>query len=469
MIRRACALGLLVAVLIAGPSAAQVVPGAIEYDTRQPVFTIPFNPSVPGSRTRDVELYVSNDGGKSWTYSMQLPLSPRREENRFRYSAPSDGTYWFAIRSLDQAGVASPQSIEQLQAGLVIHLDRRAPLIQLRALPPAEAGRVGVEWDIREERIDTNRFAFEYRVPGVSDWVPQVVKPEATGSQSFQLTSATKIEVRVRVADRAGNEAEASLVLTPGAGGGTSTSSGSAAPPPDSGANPPTTTPQRPGITYINTTRMGIPFRISNVGVSGVPVMELWVTRDQGRHWQKMPRGNDDSAVLPNTPGDGEAIVKQFEYVAPGEGLYGFIVVVRSGVGIGDPDPKPGEAPRRLVEVDTTKPEIAVNVFPGTGADIKNVTIEWSAKDKNLNDRPVSLLWAKTRDAAEWEPIIGDLDSKGRYVWTVPDAGPFQFYVRAQAVDKAKNLGSATHPQLITVDLNRPRADLDEVRPLDKK
>ncbi|MBX7103377.1 MAG: hypothetical protein K1X57_04820 [Gemmataceae bacterium] len=474
MLTRAVALGMLLAAA-SGARAQQPPAGVPEFHTKLPGLSIPFSSSVLGSRVRDVELYVSTDRGRTWTYVTQQQISGRKEDNRFRYSAPSDGAYWFAVRSIDQAGTASPPSVEQLQPGLVVHLDRRAPLIQLRALTQTEASKVGVEWDIREENLDKNRFAFEYRVPGVSDWVPQVVRAEPTGTQFFQLTTAPRIEVRLRVADLAGNEAEATLSLSPGGGNAAATSNNSGAsdlpPPPSSpgGNNQPATNPGRPGINYINTTQLAIPFRISNVGVSGVPVMELWVTRDQGRHWQKIPRGSDDNASLPATPGDGETISKLFSYAAPGEGLYGFTVVVRSGVGIGDPDPKPGDPPRKLVEVDTTKPEVTVNVFPGSAQDVRNVTIEWTSKDKNLGDRPVTLLWCKTRDGADWEPIIGDLDSKGRYVWAVPDAGPFQFYVRAQAVDKAKNIGSATHPQLVTVDLNRPRAELDDVRPLDKK
>lgn len=467
MVSRVIALPALIA--LAATAASQPPAGPQEYHTRLPTLSIPFSPNVPGSRVRDVELYVSSDNGRTWTYVTQQAISPRREDNKFRHTLPGDGDYLFAVRSIDQAGVAHPQNVDQLQAGLIVHLDRRPPLIQLRAATPTRPNVVGVEWDVREEHLDVSRFSLEYRVPGVSDWVVQPVDAKPAGAQYWELTTAPKIEARLRVYDRAGNEADASIALTPGMTGAVSSSGGAADSSVGAASHPSTGAPARPSISYINTTQLGIPFRISNVGVSGVPVMELWVTRDQGRQWQKVPRSNDDSATLPSSPGDGEAISKQFAYTAPGEGLYGFLVVVRSGVGIGDPDPKPGDPPRRLVEVDTTKPEVTVNVFPGQGMDVRNVTIEWSAKDKNLIDRPVSLLWSKTRDGSDWEPIISDLDAKGRYVWAVPDAGPFQFYIQARATDKATNVGSATHPQLITVDLNRPRADLLDVLPLNKK
>jgi hypothetical protein len=171
---------------------------------------------------------------------------------------------------------------------------------------------------------------------------------------------------------------------------------------------------------------------------------------------------------LPTNPGEGEPITRQFTYNAPGEGLYGFTIVVRSGVGIGDADPRPGDQPKRMVEVDVTKPEVQINVFRGSSQDAQNVTIEWTAKDKNLLERPVSLMWSKNKDGPDWEPIIGDLDARGRYVWSISDQGPFQFYIQARAADKAGNVGIATHSEMLTVDLKRPNAELLDPVPIKK-
>src|SRR5262245_51348595 len=118
--------------LAAALAVAAAPPGAQEHHTRLPALSIPFSPNLPGSRVRDVELYVSTDQGRTWTYVTQSPLSPRPEQNKFRHVIPSDGTYWFAVRSIDPNGTAHPASLDQLQAGLVVHLDRRPPLIQLR-------------------------------------------------------------------------------------------------------------------------------------------------------------------------------------------------------------------------------------------------------------------------------------------------------------------------------------------------
>lgn len=466
--------GLVSSGLFAFAASAQspLPPGVQEHHTRLPTLSIPFSPNVVGSRVQNVELYASVDQGRTWAYVTQMPLSNDRQHNKFRYTVPNDGTYWFAVRSIDQNNVAHPQAIDQLQAGLAVHLDRRPPLIQLKAATPTRPDVVGVEWDVREEHFDPSRFIMEYRVPGQSEWAAQSIDPKPNGAQYFQLTTAPKIEVRLRSADKAGNESEAALMLAPGAGG-MSTSGNNNNPNvgssndsfPNGGPAAPSS--QRSNTSFVNSANVAIPFRISNVGVSGVPVMDLWVTRNNGRNWQKVPRPSDDpGASLPANPGEGEAITKQFTYNAPGEGLFGFTIVVRSGVGIGDADPRPGDPPKRLVEVDVTKPEVQINVFRGSAQDVRNVTIEWTAKDKNLLDRPVSLLWSKSKDGPDWEPIIGDLDARGRYVWTISEQGPFQFYVQARAADKAGNVASATHPEVMTVDLSRPTADLLDPVPI---
>src|SRR4051812_12248102 len=187
--------------------AGAAAPGNVpEMFTRLPTFKIPFNQN-PGSRVRDVEFYVSTDGGRNWTYVSQAAPSNRKEDNKFNYTAPSDGTYWFAVRSIDQNNVAAPPSLAELQPGLVIHLDRRPPIAQLKSAAPRGPNVVGVEWDVRDENFDPTRFVLDYRVPGQSDWKTQEVDAKSTGTAYWQLTTAPSLEVRLRVADRAGNDA----------------------------------------------------------------------------------------------------------------------------------------------------------------------------------------------------------------------------------------------------------------------
>lgn len=417
--------------------------------TRLPQITIPFSLQ-PGARIKHAELYYSADRGRAW----QFHAHAQPTDTRFReFIAPADGEYWFAVRSIDVFDKAIPQTLQQLDPKLRVIVDRRPPQILLRPLTGARPNLVGVEWDVRDDSLDLNRFQLDYRVPGLMDWTStRVVEAKAAGAQYWSdVGPGTRMEVRLRVGDRAGNEAEQTLVLAQGADARTGDAP---QPAPGNFGNPPAASPR---VFHVNSRRFGLPFTLSNVGVSGISVRELWYTRDNGRSWQKAPKGPDDS-ILPTNPGENTPNDK-FAFTADADGQFGFSVVVRSGVGLGDHDPRPGDAPRMTVEVDTLAPQVQVLVRRGQGADIRNVTIEWSAADKNLADRPVTLLYAEKKEG-EWKPIIAEQDARGTYTWVVPESGPFQFHVQARAADKAGNFGTDTTKDQIIVDASTPKADI---------
>src|SRR5262249_31751583 len=79
-----------VCLFVALPDAFAQVGQSQEFHTRQPVLSIPFSSTVPGSRIRDVELYSSTDQGRTWTYLTQAQVSGRREDNRFRHTLTTD-------------------------------------------------------------------------------------------------------------------------------------------------------------------------------------------------------------------------------------------------------------------------------------------------------------------------------------------------------------------------------------------
>jgi hypothetical protein len=180
---------------------------------------------------------------------------------------------------------------------------------------------------------------------------------------------------------------------------------------------------------------------------------------------------------MPATPGAGgtDSSVGKLIFTATQQGLHGFIPVARNGVGIGDPDPRPGDPPKYWVMVDTDPPKVAVKVTPGQGYDVKNVRIEWSADDPNLTDRPVTLEYAEVKaDGAptesDWKPIpqdnlSGRLDRSGVQVWSVGRSGPYKFLVRAKAVDKAENVGVDQWRDPIVVDLEHPSVNITGIEP----
>jgi len=131
-------------------------------------------------------------------------------------------------------------------------------------------------------------------------------------------------------------------------------------------------------VRFVNNTRISLNYDIKDVGPSKVSVVELWYTQD-GRNWQKY---NEDTTARSPYVGTVER-----------EGQYGFTLLAKSGVGLGDPPPRAGDPPQIWVEVDLTKPLVQLrSVEVGRGSETGYLTINWQASDKNLGtaaDHPV--------------------------------------------------------------------------------
>jgi hypothetical protein len=145
--------------------------------------------------------------------------------------------------------------------------------------------------------------------------------------------------------------------------------------------------------------------------------------------------------------------------------VYGFTLVARSGVGLGDRPPQVGDRPQIWVEVDLTKPVVRMqNVLVGQGADKGKLTITWTAQDKNLAREAVSLSYAE-QATGPWTTFAEHIPNTGRYVWSMPEQVPYQFLVRVQAADLAGNIGEAITPNLVKVDLALPKVRILQVEP----
>lgn len=470
--RRWCLLAVLAWTLFASQSSAQIQEAQVYY-TRQPEIRIPVSRDTTG-RLKQVQLYVSTDQGRDW----RLAQSTTPDTGFFpSYFAPNDGTYWFAVRAIDFGDRANPAAISQLTPQLKIVLDRRPPTVTLKQISDSRPGIVTVDWDVRDENFDPRRFALEYRV-GSGDWQREpAAEPKPNGVQSWKLESGVRMEVRLRVADKAGNDADHSIPvgftpdgrpLDPPNRGGSDGHGGSS-----SGGHS--------GIVYSKSTRISLGYKFERMPVSGVPVFELWYTKDKGQHWTKAPKAGDATAgsndAMPATPGSGstESAIGKLIFDADSQGLYGFVTVARNGVGIGDPDPKPGDPAKFWVMVDTEAPHVTVKVQRGQGYDVRNVRIEWSADDPNLTDRPVTIEYADIKGESppgdgDWKPIPADglsgrLDRSGVQVWSVGRNGPYKFLIRVKAEDKAGNVGVEQWRDPIVVDLEHPNVNITGIEP----
>lgn len=408
--------------------------------TRQPVFRIPFQAEPGERRLKQVQLYVSTDQGRSWHPYANV----RPEEGSFIFTATRDGHYWFTVRTVDFDNRGNPLTMDNARAGLKVCVDTQPPRVLLKALPPRENMSV-VEWDIRDENLDLTSLNYSYRAQGGQEWLPLRVEPAAVGQYSWRPAVQGTIEVRLHARDRAGNENEA---RTSALASGDNHDHASAGAEPNK--NSPISLPSGATVRIVNSKRISIQYELKEVGPSGVSVVELWYTQD-GRNWQKY---SEDPNHRP-----------PYSVDVNGEGLYGFSLVVKSGVGLGDRPPQVGDPPQVWVEVDLTKPNVSIHkVEVGRGSESGKLNIAWTAADKNLGKQPITLAYAE-QAAGPWTQIAANLENSGRHTWTMPSGIPYRFFIRIEVSDRAGNAGTADWAQPVIVDLAQPKSVILNVEP----
>src|SRR5262249_29040087 len=292
-----------------------------------------------------------------------------------------DGQFWFAVQTVDLQDQSHPPSMNSAQPGLMVIVDTQPPNITLRAAPPKE-GAVGVEFDVRDDNLDPASLRLEQRVGGSGEWQSVVAVRLTAGQHYWNPGTNAAVEVRLQARDKAGNENEAKVTLGSG------------------GVANPIVDERRPafvdpsgglGVRMVNSKRISLDYKLEDVGPSGVAVVELWFT-DGRNGWQKY---RDYAESRPPIIFD-----------VPDEGLYGFTMIARSKVGLGERPPQVGDQPQIWVEVDETKPVVRLaNSEVGRGADLGNLTITWSATDKNLARQPITLSYAQQPEGP-WTKIV---------------------------------------------------------------
>jgi hypothetical protein len=413
------------------PSAGQTTGDDGVYYTKAKAFNIPFKPEAANRRLQKVELYVSRDGGRSW--SRAAVNNPN--DGYFGFQTQEEGWYYFAPRTIDQDNRAYPANLDQLQPTMKVCVDTTPPEVVLKPSTPRD-GKVGVEWLVRDDNLDLNSFRLEYRAGGGS-WQDLPAQKAASGERLWVPNTSGNVDVRLRVQDRAGNLGEKTVTLSPN---GDRTVPDSRPKPGDAG---PATDTGASAIRFVNTNRISFNFKIEDVGTSGVSAVELWYTEDQGRSWRKHPE------VLGNQP--------PYVVTVEGEKLYGFTLIAKSGVGKGEEPPRKGDPPQVYVQVDKTKPEVRLESAKVAGAYEGNtLSIAWSARDQFMRPQPITISYCE-RLGDEWKPIARDIENTGKYVWKLPSDVPPRMYVRVEAIDRAGNIGSDETKEEVIVDLKVPR------------
>jgi hypothetical protein len=210
-----------------------------------------------------------------------------------------------------------------------------------------------------------------------------------------------------------------------------------------------------PKIPYkiVNRKDVTVEYELAKVGPSGVGKVEVWLTRDEGQHWELFA---EDPAVKPNASGPQKRTLQ-----LPGEGVYGLWLVVKSRAGLGKAPPKAGDAPQLRIEVDL-KPPVAQLYAPVPDPSQRDtVLLMWTASDqdgKRLANQPITLEYSPDGKEGNWLPIasgISHAGGTGRHPWRVP-TGVVSAYLRLRVRDQAGNEAVAVTPQPQILDLSVP-------------
>jgi len=217
-------------------------------------------------------------------------------------------------------------------------------------------------------------------------------------------------------------------------------------------APPPPAPPPARTIKLVNNRSIELDFEVTKTGRSKIRSVELWTTRDGGTSWQKI-----DQMMGCESP---------FATRLTTEGNYGFKLVLLSESGKRTQEPRPGERPDALLELDTTPPEIRLYRPEPIAGQPDKVSLRWSMTDLHLD--PASAQIDYSLDGKEWTSIAKGAMAyeSGTYHcdWTVPKTVPPQVLLRVTARDKAGNVGAAQSNDKVAVDLAVPEGSIKGVR-----
>ncbi|MBX9622850.1 MAG: hypothetical protein K2X82_03460, partial [Gemmataceae bacterium] len=169
-----------------------------------------------------VQLWVSDDGGQLWKKVLAAP--PTQKE--FLYVAPADGRYWFHIVVVDLKGGQDPPNLAAEPPAQMVLIDTKPPQVLVTAAR-RDGESITVEWKVEDQFPNDAATQVSFRPLGSPDaaWKEVRLPPGPPGGVRFPAGTTGPVQVRVAVADRVGQTAEAVKDFpAAGAAGPTSTS-----------------------------------------------------------------------------------------------------------------------------------------------------------------------------------------------------------------------------------------------------
>ncbi|TWT41540.1 hypothetical protein [Botrimarina hoheduenensis] len=204
------------------------------------------------------------------------------------------------------------------------------------------------------------------------------------------------------------------------------------------------------GSRVVGSTRFEFDYEVESTGRWGVSSVELWGTADGGSSWRRYAIDSDLRSPI--------------HVETPGEGDYGFRLLVTSVGGLDPIKPRPGDQPEATIRVDLRRPALAITgVSQGEGYFADQLSVTWTADDENPAKTPVDLAYA-TRPEGPWLPIASGLTNSGRYDWRLQRHLPRSLFVRVRVRDAGGNLATAITPEAVVIDMPTPAGALMGVR-----
>jgi hypothetical protein len=204
----------------------------------------------------------------------------------------------------------------------------------------------------------------------------------------------------------------------------------------------------------VNSRSFRIGYELQEVGPSGVGSVDLYISEDTGRRW--FHYGADPDRANP------------FDVLVPRDGVYGFAIRVRNGIGVVANPPQPGEPPEIVVVVDQTAPLARLTAIQQVSVNgAHQVQVGWFAQDDFLASRPIAL-YEGLSATGPWTPITGWIENSGQYLWSFQPSAPRSVFLKLEVRDAAGNINAAVSDRPLLLDTSRPTArilDVESVQP----
>ncbi len=191
-------------------------PGAADvWHMKQTRFSIPIK--INPERRADIKellLYASRDHGQTW--DRVGSCTPDKES--FPFFAQGDGSYWFSVAIVDQAGQQEPRDPKTGPVGQKLIVDTTKPAARIHSVE-RQGDEVVVHYEVRDEYLDPSSLKLEYQatngLAGQPTPVAIVPGPGGPSQARFRPGNGGALVVRLSVKDQAGNEGTAQQNLAP--------------------------------------------------------------------------------------------------------------------------------------------------------------------------------------------------------------------------------------------------------------